>query len=90
MLKHYKIKVLGRVQGVWFRKYAQDSARNFNLTGSVKNQQDGSVYIEAEGEEQNLNSFIEWLHEGSPLSEVKEVIWEAGLPNHYADFKIIR
>jgi acylphosphatase len=90
MLKHYKIKVLGRVQGVWFRKYAQEEARRSGITGLIRNENDGSVYIEAEGDEQRLNAFIKWCHEGSPLSEVREVKWEEDLPSQYTEFEIIR
>ena len=90
MLKLYKIKVYGRVQGVWFRKYAQEEARRSGITGLIKNEYDGSVYVEAEGDEQKLNSFVKWLREGSPLSEVKDVVWEEDLPSQYTEFEIIR
>ena len=73
--KHYKIKVEGKVQGVWFRKYTNDKAQSLNLNGFVRNEPDGSVYIEVEsGQEDKLNEFIQWLYQGSPLSKVDNVI----------------
>ncbi len=82
--KHYNIKVTGKVQGVWFRKYTGDNAKTLHLTGFVSNKSDGSVYIEVEGTDDNLQAFIIWLHKGSPLSQVKSVEVSEGM---FADFK---
>ena len=43
------------------------------IYGFVKNHYDGSVYIEAEGEETVLLSFIEWCKKGPSWSRVDEV-----------------
>ncbi len=72
--KHLNIIVTGKVQGVWFRKHTQDKALSLNLNGFVRNEPDGSVYVEVESElEHILNEFIKWLHQGSPLSKVEKV-----------------
>jgi len=71
--KHYSIIVRGKVQGVWFRKYTQQAAKSYHLHGFVENKPDGTVYVEAEGEEINLDLLIKWLEKGSPMSEVKDV-----------------
>ncbi len=72
--KHYKIKVTGKVQGVWFRKYTQEKAQALNLKGFVRNEPDGSVYVEVENrDEARLKAFVQWLHQGSPLSKVEDV-----------------
>jgi len=78
MILHYNIFVKGRVQGVWFRKYTQQAAISYDLKGFVHNKMDGTVYIEAEGEETNLKLLVKWLEKGSPLSEVKEVVASEG------------
>jgi len=44
-----------------------------NLTGYVRNLHTGDVFIEVEGEEDDINKLIDWCYVGSPLSEVKEV-----------------
>jgi len=90
MIKHYRIQIIGKVQGVWFRKYTKEAAMSYNVKGMVKNEIDGRVYIQAEGEEKDLTSFVQWLHKGSPLSKVKEVVWEEGIVQHYSEFKISR
>lgn len=88
--EHYRITVIGRVQGVWFRKYTKDQADLLKIMGFVQNKQDGCVYIEAEGDKQNLEEFIDWLYQGSPMSKVKEVIWERGESKSFNKFEIIR
>lgn len=75
MCVHYNIKVTGKVQGVWFRKYTKGKADELGLLGTVENQPDGSVYIEVESNDaKELQSFIDWLYQGSPLSKVSQVI----------------
>ena len=84
-----KIFINGRVQGVAFRKYANQSAKKMGIAGFVKNQDDGSVYIEAEGQKEDLDLFIEWCHKGSPFSKVESVDIKDGAPYNYTSFDII-
>lgn len=49
MKLQFNITVEGKVKGVWFRKHTQIKAKELGLNGIVKNQKDGSVYIEAIG-----------------------------------------
>lgn len=72
-MKRKKFSVTGRVQGVWFRKSTQDKARELGLRGFVKNEPDGSVYLEAEGEVEKLSVLEDWLHEGPPNARVEKV-----------------
>jgi acylphosphatase len=58
------IIISGRVQGVGFRYFARHKAEEFNIVGWVKNTPDGKVEIEASGENQNLNTFIDWMKIG--------------------------
>lgn len=67
------VKVEGRVQGVFFRDYTQRKALEYNLTGWVRNCADGSVETLLCGSEQSIQAMIDWLHEGSPLSNVTKV-----------------
>ena len=52
-----KAKVSGKVQGVWFRKYALDSARDIGVVGMVKNLVDGTVLVNVSGDDENLRKF---------------------------------
>ena len=77
-MKVLKAKVSGRVQGVWFRKYTLDSARDIGVVGMVKNLVDGTVLVNASGKDENLRKFKELLENGSPNSRVDKIdySWE--------------
>lgn len=87
-MARYRIQVKGIVQGVGFRYYTQRLAQKTEINGFVRNQSDGSVYIEAEGNEDSLSSFMDGVRNGPPRAMVrhlkKEVIPENGEP----DFRI--
>lgn len=72
-MRHYNIRVKGKVQGVAFRFSTHAQAIKLGLAGLVKNMPDGSVYIEAEGNEEAINKLIEWCYVGPPRSKVTEV-----------------
>lgn len=74
MKKAIKIQVIGKVQNVGFRYYTKKKALEFNLNGFVKNVLDGSVYIEAVGEESELEAFLIWCHSGPHWARVDDVI----------------
>ena len=78
----------GKVQGVFFRKFTQEKAHQLNLSGYVMNQKDGSVFCEAEGAEPDLEKFYEWLHTGSPGSNVDHVTIDREDPVFYNGFEI--
>ena len=80
MKKHFNIRVFGLVQGVWFRKNTKDQAVDFGLTGFVRNEKDGSVYIEADGNPAELLSFVEWCKVGPTRAAVEKVIVEEREP----------
>ncbi|MBL4654732.1 MAG: acylphosphatase [Bacteroidia bacterium] len=88
MLKSYSIHVTGRVQGVFFRASTKEAAIKYNIHGFVRNELDASVYIEAEGEENDLEKFIEWCREGPELAKVVEVKLEEKPIKGFSDFII--
>lgn len=73
MKLHYDITVRGKVQNVGFRYYTQKKALELQISGFVKNQPDGTVYIEAEGGEEELHGFIAWCHRGPQWARVESV-----------------
>ena len=89
-MKHYTIIVSGKVQGVFFRSGTQEQANRLNIRGWVRNEADGSVRIEAEGEEADLRQLIDWCHRGPLLARVENVTTEVGTVMHYADFTVQR
>ena len=74
MRKTVAIEIIGKVQGVFFRNYTQQTGCRLNLCGFVCNRPDGSVYIEATGSELQIKEFIRWCHNGSPMSVVRQVV----------------
>ena len=84
-----KAKVSGKVQGVWFRKYTLDSARDIGVVGMVKNLVDGTVLVNASGKDENLRKFKELLENGSPNSRVDKIdySWEDSFIE-YSTFEI--
>jgi len=89
-MKAFRARVYGKVQGVWFRKYTKDKAMEWGIKGFVRNEPDGSVYVEAEGDEDALEAFAKWLHQGSPLSRVDRVEIQPAEVKHYETFSINR
>ncbi len=89
MLKAAHVYIYGHVQGVCFRATARVKAVTLGLTGYVRNLPDGSVELEAEGEEQALRELISWCHQGPPAARVDrvEVHWtQPGAPR--SDFHV--
>lgn len=78
MDKRVEITARGRVQGVFFREEVKKAALELALTGSARNEKDGSVKIIAEGAEDNLQKLITWCRQGSKWSHVQEVEAEWG------------
>lgn len=79
MQKRFSIQVTGLVQGVFFRHTAKQTAASLGLTGFARNEADGSVQMEVQGEELALQKFQEWCQLGSPSSQVETVKAE-GIP----------
>jgi acylphosphatase len=84
----YKINVSGQVQGVGYRWNAANEARIRGIKGFVKNLSDGSVYLEAEGSKEDLNTFVEWCKRGPRFGFVESVNVDTYPPVNYTEFRI--
>jgi DNA ligase D-like protein (predicted 3'-phosphoesterase) len=71
--KAIRAVVRGRVQGVGFRDAAVRRARENGALGWVRNAEDGSVAVHAEGTEAAVDELLEFLREGPPGAEVEDV-----------------
>ena len=69
--KHILVK--GEVQGVFFRKTTRQIAESLNITGWVKNTEEGDVEIFAQGSQEEIAQLIEWCKQGPPRAEVEDV-----------------
>lgn len=88
MVKNLHLRIYGRVQGVSFRYYTLHQARLRNIRGYVKNEPDGSVFVEAEGDEEALSHFVQWCHEGPRWAIVENVEIHDGKVKDYNQFTI--
>ena len=66
-------RVTGRVQGVGFRHYTYTTARQLGVSGWVRNEPDGSVRLEAEGDRPELEDLLEAVKSGPRSAEVAAV-----------------
>lgn len=84
------IFVEGRVQGVFYRNWTFKQAKDFQLTGWVKNLADGRVEAVFEGSEKKVKKIVDKCGKGSLLSSVKhiDVSWE-GATGEYKIFQIV-
>jgi len=67
------ILVTGRVQGVGFRYFTQQTAESLGLTGWVRNLPGGEVEITAQGDEKEVKRFISRIKLGPPASLVEKI-----------------
>lgn len=88
MRKSYRIRVTGKVQNVGFRYYTVKMASDYRVNGFVKNEPDGSVYIEAEGEEDALEAFIHWCRRGPQWARVDGFNLQEQPEMGYEGFKV--
>lgn len=66
----------GRVQGVSYRASTASAARRLGVVGWVRNRSDGSVELEAEGDDAQVTALIEWCKRGPPAARVSNVAIE--------------
>ncbi|QPH38384.1 acylphosphatase [Pedobacter endophyticus] len=89
-MKHLNIKVTGKVQGVFFRASTKAVADQMGIKGFVRNEKDGSVYIEAEAQPVILDAFIDWCKEGPDKAVVENVKVSDGELKNYRNFEVIK
>jgi acylphosphatase len=83
--------VKGNVQGVGFRVFTRAAALRHNCTGWVRNLDDGSVEVYAEGDELDLTELLTELYQGPPWAHVSDIDmkWESR-ERRYESFTIER
>jgi acylphosphatase len=85
----FDVRIGGMVQGVGFRYSALRRAQALGISGWVRNEDDGSVSIHAEGSPDGLDAFAEWLREGPPGARVTEFsLAAASASGYYTGFSV--
>ena len=87
-MKTLKIKIVGTVQGVFFRKFVKDNADEVGVKGYVRNLDGGSVEIVIEGRDEKVNEMLVKCKKGPNHSEIKEVEVEEIKHQGFDGFKI--
>jgi acylphosphatase len=71
-----RLRIHGRVQGVWFRGWAVAQAQELGLSGWVRNRQDGSVEAVISGPQTAVRAMVERCRRGPPGARVDAVLEE--------------
>ena len=87
---NYKIEVKGDVQGVVYRYAAYQKAKILGVKGTVENQEDGSVVINASAKPETMQSFVNWCQVGPDAAKVSKVNTEEISNLGTNEFKIVR
>lgn len=68
-----RLRIHGRVQGVFYRNWAVQTARSLGLGGWVRNCMDGTVEALVAGNEEDIRRFIQRAHDGPPAARVTRI-----------------
>ncbi len=89
-MKHLDITVKGKVQGVFFRASTKAVADQLGVRGTVKNDPNGDVVIEAEADQHTLDMFLDFCHEGPEDAQVTSVKTNEGELKNYRNFEVLK
>lgn len=89
-MRHLDITITGKVQGVFFRATSKAVADQLGVKGTARNRTDGSVFIEAEGDDFSMELFLEFCRKGSDRSVVENVSTIEGELKNYTNFEVVK
>lgn len=72
-MKTLRLRIHGRVQGVWFRESMRQEAERLGASGWVRNAPDGSVEATVQGSETAVDALVDWARRGPPQARVDRV-----------------
>lgn len=90
MTARARVRVQGRVQGVWFRESTRRQAEQLGLAGWVRNREDGSVEAVFEGPVDAVAQAVAWCRLGPPRAEVTAVAVDEEPPEGERGFRVVR
>lgn len=87
--QRFKLKIIGKVQGVCFRMATVEAANKLGVKGWVMNTHDGNVEALIEGSKENCKKLIDWCNVGPPIAKVNNLIKEEEtFTGEFHDFQI--
>ena len=87
-MKRVRVRIRGRVQGVFFRAEARARAESLGLAGWIGNAEDGSVEAVFEGDEERVESMVDWCGRGPAGAKVDDVEVEPEEPTGETGFHV--
>ena len=84
------VRVTGRVQGVFFRAWAQGQARALGISGWIRNCPDGSVEAHLDGEEDCVARMVQRMSRGPANAQIDEISVEDAAPENVGRFELRR
>ncbi len=88
-MKAVKVRIHGRVQGVWYRASTRAEAERLGLRGWVRNRSDGSVEALLQGDAGTIDDMVAWCRSGPPAASVSAVkVVEVPTDDTLAGFQI--
>src|SRR5205085_9502343 len=82
--------ITGKVQGVFYRAKAKETADRLGITGWVRNTDEGDVEAVATGTKEQIEKFIEWCRKGPQRAEVTNVEATEQEESQFETFEIFR
>ena len=89
-MKTKHLKILGKVQGVFYRASAKKKAEELEISGWIKNASDGSVEAMITGSDQQISNYIQWCKSGPDKANVEDVQVTDQELEQFHSFKIKR
>ena len=90
-MNHWNILVRGKVQKVSFRATTKAVADQLGVKGFVINQPDGSLYMEAEGNDLALASLVEFCEQGPDRAEVSGLeVQKSNEMKNFKNFEVLK
>ncbi len=91
MKRGAKFIVQGTVQGIFFRQFVKENADRLGIRGFVRNLEDGTVEVIAEGEPEKINELGAIVKKGPEHSQIRNVVFEERKwAGDFKDFKVLR
>jgi acylphosphatase len=82
-----RLRIHGRVQGVWFRESMRQEAQRLGITGWVRNRMDGTVEALVQGDAMSVEAMVAWARRGPRDAQVRRVEVDDGPDEIFASFE---
>lgn len=88
-IKSVHVVITGHVQGVFYRNWTQERARQHGVAGWVHNREDGAVEGVFSGKPQAVDALLDECRKGPPAARVVDIAVEEAEPNSTRSFEVI-